>query len=52
MDIYWAQYYSAIGRGMYWWWVPPILMIAYIFTALFVTSAGMDRFANPRLRRD
>jgi peptide/nickel transport system permease protein len=52
VDIYWAQYYSAIGRGLYWWWVPPILMIVFIFLALFVTSAGMDRFANPRLQRD
>lgn len=52
VNIYWAQYYSAIGRGLWWWWMPPILMIGYIFMALFVTSAGMDRFANPRLRRD
>ena len=52
VDIYWAQYYSAIGRGLWWWWGPPIAMIAFIFMALFVTSAGMDRFANPRLRRD
>ena len=34
---------------MWWWWLPPILMIALIFMALFITSSGMDRFANPRL---
>jgi peptide/nickel transport system permease protein len=51
VNIYWAQYYTAIARGMWWWWLPPIIMIGFIFLALFATSAGMDRFANPRLRR-
>lgn len=51
VNIYWAQYYTAIARGMWWWWLPPILMIGFIFLALFITSSGMDRIANPRLRR-
>ncbi len=51
VNIYWAQYYTAIARGMWWWWLPPIIMIGFIFLALFAMSAGMDRFANPRLRR-
>ena len=51
VNIYWAQYYTAIARGMWWWWLPPILMIGFIFMALFITSSGMDRIANPRLRR-
>jgi peptide/nickel transport system permease protein len=51
VNIYWATYYAAVGRGMWWWWLPPILMIAFIFLALYITSAGMDRIANPRLRR-
>jgi peptide/nickel transport system permease protein len=52
VNIYWAQFYFALSRGMYWWWIPPILVIAYIFITLYMVSAGMDRFANPRLRRD
>ena len=52
VTIYWAQSYSAVISGYWWWWGPPIMMIAFIFLALFVTSVGMDRFANPRLRRD
>jgi peptide/nickel transport system permease protein len=52
VTIYWSQEYTAVLRGFWWWWGPPIVMIAFIFLALFVTSAGMDRFANPRLRRD
>jgi peptide/nickel transport system permease protein len=51
ITIYWSQEYTAVLRGMWWWWLPPVIVIAYIFLALFLTSAGMDRFANPRLRR-
>src|SRR4029079_19689468 len=47
VNIYWAQFYFAFSRGMYWWWIPPILMIGYIFITLYMVSAGMDRFANP-----
>jgi len=52
VTIFWSQYYSAVARGMWWWWAPPIIMIGLVFVALFVTSAGMDRFANPRLRQE
>ena len=48
MVIYWAQFFGAIIRGM-WWWGPPIVAIALIFIGLMLTSAGMDSFANKRL---
>jgi peptide/nickel transport system permease protein len=51
ITIYWSQEYTAVLRGMWWWWGPPVVVISLIFLALFLTSAGMDRFANPRLRR-
>jgi len=51
ITIYWSQEYTAVLRGMWWWWAPPVVAISIIFLALFLTSAGMDRFANPRLRR-
>jgi peptide/nickel transport system permease protein len=51
ITIYWSQEYTAVLRGMWWWWFPPVFVISYIFMALFLTSAGMDRFANPRLRQ-
>ena len=51
ITIYWAQSYGAVLREMYWWWAPPVIAISLIFLALFLTSAGMDRFANPKLRR-
>lgn len=49
--IFWAQKYSAVLRGQWWWFGPPIAMIATIFIGLFFISAGVDRFANPRLRQ-
>jgi peptide/nickel transport system permease protein len=52
VTIFWSQEYTAVLRGMWWWWAPPMVAISLIFLALFLTSAGMDRFANPRLRRD
>jgi peptide/nickel transport system permease protein len=51
VTIYWSQEYTAVLRGMWWWWGPPVVVISFIFLVLFLTSAGMDRFANPRLRR-
>jgi peptide/nickel transport system permease protein len=50
MMIYWAQYYGAILRGMWWWWAPPVAMIALIFVGLMLTSMGLDRIVNVRLR--
>lgn len=49
--IYWAQKYSAVLRGQWWWFGPPIAMISTIFVGLFFLSAGLDRIANPRLRQ-
>lgn len=49
--IFWAQKYSAVLRGQWWWFGPPIAMIATIFIGMFFVSVGVDRFANPRLRQ-
>ncbi len=50
MMIFWAQYYGAILRNMWWWWVPPVAMMALIFIGLLLSSIGMDRLVNRRLR--
>lgn len=47
--IYWAQFYSAIVRGLWWWWGMPIAVLAVIFIGLMLTSVGMDGFVNKRL---
>lgn len=51
MTIYWSQHYSAVIRGLWWWWAPPIVAISFIFVSLFLIATGLDRVANPRLRR-
>jgi peptide/nickel transport system permease protein len=51
MTIYWVQYYGAFVRGMWWWILEPISVIVLIFMGLFFLSAGLDEFANPRVRR-
>lgn len=50
MLIFWAQFYDALFRGMWWWVLPPIIVLVLIFSGLFMISAGLDRLANPRLR--
>jgi peptide/nickel transport system permease protein len=50
LTIYWAIYYGALIRQLWWWFVPPIIITIILFTGLFMTTAGLDRIANPRLR--
>ncbi len=49
MMIFWSQRFSAVLRGMYWWWSPPIITIAAIFIGLFFLSQGLDRYINPNI---
>ena len=51
MTIFWAIYYGATLRGMWWWWGPPIVVLIIVFLSLFMIAQGLDRYANPRLRR-
>lgn len=50
-SIWWANDYGAVLRGFWWWWGSPVVIIVIIFLGLFLTSLGLDRIANPRLRR-
>ena len=50
-SIWWANDYGAVLRGFWWWWGSPVLVIVIIFLGLFLTSLGLDRIANPRLRQ-
>lgn len=51
MTIFWSIYYGAMLRGMWWWWMPPMVIIVLLFIGLFLVAAGLDRIANPRVRR-
>ena len=50
LTIYWAIFYGALIRQLWWWFVPPIVITVLLFVGLFMTTAGLDRIANPRLR--
>jgi peptide/nickel transport system permease protein len=49
LTIYWALFYGALIRQLWWWFVPPIVITVILFVGLFMTTAGLDRIANPRL---
>jgi peptide/nickel transport system permease protein len=50
LTIYWAIFYGALIRQLWWWFVPPIVITIILFIGLFMTTAGLDRIANPRLK--
>jgi len=50
LTIYWAIFYGALIRQLWWWFVPPIVITIILFVGLFMTTAGLDRIANPRLK--
>jgi peptide/nickel transport system permease protein len=51
MTIYWVIFYGALLQGMWWWFLPPIVVVVVLFTGLFSLSAGLDEWANPRMRK-
>lgn len=46
-----ASSYGAAARGLWWWVVPPGLMIAATGLAFVLIGNALDRVANPRLSR-
>jgi peptide/nickel transport system permease protein len=50
LTIYWAIFYGALIRQLWWWFVPPIIVTVVLFVGLFMTTSGLDKIANPRLR--
>ena len=43
MTIYWAITFSALIRGMWWWWAIPIFFIGVIFVGLLMTAGRLRR---------
>ncbi len=50
LTIYWAIFYGALIRQLWRWFIPPIIVTVVLFVGLFMTTAGLDKIANPRLR--
>lgn len=51
MTIYYSIYYSAMWRGIWWWWLPTVTIIVLIFVGLFLISLALDELGNPKLKR-
>ena len=49
--IYYVTQLGAVTLGLWWWWLFPVAAIVIIFVALFLISAGLDEWSNPRLRK-
>ena len=46
-----AQVYGAAARGLWWWALPPGLMIAITGVAFVLIGNSLDAIFNPKLRR-
>ena len=49
--IFWNISESSVLLGLWYWLLPPIVVLVVLFVGLFMISAGLDEVANPRLRR-
>lgn len=49
--LYDANTYGAAARGLWWWIVPPGMMIAMTGLAFVFIGNALDNIVNPRLRR-
>lgn len=50
MMIHYAMIRSAIVLGMWWWFLPPGLMISITVLAVMLLGLGLEEYFNPRLR--
>ncbi|BCU67792.1 hypothetical protein HS7_12290 [Sulfolobales archaeon HS-7] len=48
--LYWSLGGEAYLRGLWWWYVPPGLMIGLVALSFALINRGIDRVANPKLR--
>lgn len=46
MIIYWAFTYGSLFRGLWWAWVPAIIMLTIIFICLYIISMGFDQISK------
>lgn len=48
--LYWSLGGEAYLRGLWWWYIPPGLMIGLVAFSFALINVGIDRVANPRLK--
>lgn len=48
--LFWGQMFEAVRRGLYWWFIPPGVILVILATSLLLLSTALDEYFNPRLR--
>jgi len=48
MIIYWAIFYGAVMRGVWWWWGFPIITLVILFISLYTMSEEVISIISPR----
>jgi len=51
MLLYYAQIRGAFVRGMWWWVIPPGLMITITGLGFLLLGTGLEEYFNPRFRK-
>ncbi|WP_292000388.1 ABC transporter permease [Caldivirga sp.] len=49
--LYYAEEYGALETGMWWWVIPPGILITLVAVTFIVTALAIEPIVNPRLRR-
>ena len=49
--LYYAEEYGALESGIWWWVIPPGLLIAFVAVTFIITALAIEPIVNPRLRR-
>jgi peptide/nickel transport system permease protein len=49
--LYWVQNQNAIQTNLWWWFLPPGILVALFGTGLVLLNFGLDELGNPRLRQ-
>lgn len=48
---YWAWWYNALARGIWWLWAPPIVVPAILFGGALAASFGLNRWVNETIEQ-
>ncbi len=51
MIIHYAMERNALFLGLWWWFIPPGLMISIAVLSVMLIGLGLEEYLNPRLRR-
>ena len=50
MMIHYAMKRNAIILGMWWWFIPPGILISLLILSIYLIGIGLEEYYNPRLR--